>query len=110
MLWFSVQVRAGPPDGNALEKARRQRTAGGNAALFHRLKFQEALELAHARGMAHFAQGLGFNLPDPLAGHVKLAANLLKGARVTVADAEAQFQHPALAVIEARENVAQFVL
>jgi hypothetical protein len=50
-------------------------------------------------GMAHFAQRLGFDLADALAGDVELAAHFLQRARVAVAQAEAQFQDLALALV-----------
>ena len=46
--------------------------------------------------MAKLAQSLGLDLPDPLAGHVEVAPDLLEGPRPSVLQAEAELEHPAL--------------
>ena len=75
--------------------------------LIHFLECQETLQLTKPRGMPHFPQGLGFDLPDPFAGDFKLAANFLQRAGRTIAKAKAQFQHLALPLCQTREHVAQ---
>lgn len=61
---------------------------------------KEALQLAQARGMTHFAEGLGFNLPDALAGYLKLFTHFLECAAVAVGETEAQLKHFAFALGE----------
>ena len=78
--------------------------------LFDFFDFEEAVQLADARGVAHFAEGLGFDLADAFAGHFELLADLFERARVTIHEAEALFEHFALALVQAAEHVAQFVL
>jgi hypothetical protein len=73
------------------------------------VEFEEALELADAGGMAHFAEGLGFDLADALAGDVELAADFLEGAGIAVAKAEAEFEDAAFAGGKAGEDVAELV-
>src|SRR5581483_10770142 len=75
-----------------------------------RLQFEETLELADARGMAHFSQRLGFDLADALARDLELPAHFLERARVAIAQAKAQLEHLALALGEAGEHVTEFVL
>src|SRR5580698_10181850 len=76
-----------------------------NEVLFDRLEFQEALKLADAGGVAHFPQGLGFDLANALAGDIELFADFLEGAGIAVTEAEAQFQYAALAGIETGKHV-----
>ena len=59
----------------------------------HLLDLKKAVELSDARGMAHFAKGLGFDLPDALTSHLKLPSDFVQGARIAVAQAEAQLQN-----------------
>src|SRR5688572_18181061 len=42
--------------------------------------FEEALQLADAGGVAHFAEGLGFDLADALAGDLELFADFFERA------------------------------
>jgi len=44
--------------------------------LDYSLHLKKTVQLPDPGRMPHFAQGLCFNLPDPLACHAKLAANL----------------------------------
>ena len=50
---------------------------------------EEALELAEARGVAHFPQGLGLDLANTFAGDLELFADFLQRAAVAVGEAEA---------------------
>ena len=54
--------------------------------------FEETLELADPGGMAHLAQGFGFDLADALSGDTKLPADLLKSSAVAVHEAESLFK------------------
>ena len=72
--------------------------------------FEEAFELADARRVTHLAQRLGFDLADALAGDPELPAHFLQRAAVAVDQAEAQFQHLALALGQGLEHVADLVL
>jgi hypothetical protein len=60
-------------------------------------QFDEAFQLPNAGGVAHFPEGLGFDLADPLAGDLELAADFLKRAAVAVLEAESLFEDLALA-------------
>ena len=73
-------------------------------------RFEEALELADARGVAHLAERLGLDLADTLARDPELLPNLLQGTRTAVAQAETQFQHLPLAFGQAAKHVAELVL
>ena len=59
--------------------------------------FQEAMELADAGGVTHFAQRLSFDLSDALASHSELPADFLQGSGVAVAQSKSQLQNLALA-------------
>jgi hypothetical protein len=54
---------------------------------------QEAMQLADAGRMPHFAERFGFDLPDAFARDAELFADFFQGAGVTVADAEAEFEN-----------------
>src|SRR3990170_5768405 len=54
---------------------------------------QEAPELLGARRVAELAEGLGLDLPDALAGHGEVLADLLERVLAPVGQAEAQAQH-----------------
>ena len=71
---------------------------------------EEAFELADASRVPHFAQRLGFDLPDAFAGHLELAADFLKGPAVAVDQSEALLQHLPLAFGECVEHVFDFFL
>ena len=53
--------------------------------------FDEAFQFADARGVTHFAEGLRFDLADPFAGDLELAADFFEGAAVAVLESEALF-------------------
>ena len=59
---------------------------------------QEALELADACGVTHFAEGFGLDLADSFAGDFELFADFLKRAAVSIGEAEAELEHLALAL------------
>src|SRR6059058_5468376 len=73
------------------------------------LNFEEAVELADARGVPHFAEGFGFDLANAFARDPELFADFFEGAGIAVAQAEAQFENFALALIETSKHVAEFV-
>src|SRR5258706_14466555 len=54
---------------------------------------QKPLQMADARGMAHFAERLGLDLPDAFTGDAKLLADLFERARIAIPQPETQFQH-----------------
>src|SRR5262245_47224470 len=74
------------------------------------------------RRSGDFAQLLGFcerlqllqrlvlDLADPLAGDVEGAADLVEGPRMLAAEAVAQLEHPALAIRQVLERLAQRLL
>ena len=41
--------------------------------------------------MTHFAEGLGFNLPDAFSGDIELLPDFLQSARVAITQTKAQF-------------------
>jgi hypothetical protein len=60
-----------------------------NSVAIQAFNLQKAVQLPQTRGMAHFAERLGLDLPDPFARDIELVANFLKRARVAVAQAKA---------------------
>ena len=70
--------------------------------------FQIAVQLADARGVPHFAERFGFDLPDALARDPELAADFFERPRVAIAEAETQLQYPSFALGQAAQHVAQF--
>src|SRR5690242_18235577 len=73
------------------------------------LNFEEAVELADAGGVTHFAEGFGFDLADAFAGDAKLFTDFFEGARVAVTKAEAEFENFPFAFGEAGEYVGELV-
>jgi hypothetical protein len=72
-------------------------------------EFQKSVQLPDARGVPHFAERLGFDLPDALARDPELAADFFERARVAISKAEPQLQHFSFAFGQAAKHVAQFV-
>jgi len=72
--------------------------------------FQKAVQLADARGVAHFAERLGFDLPDALTGDTELLPDFLERTRATIAQTKTQFQNLPFALGQAAQHVAEFVL
>ena len=72
--------------------------------------FQEAGKLPDSGGMAHLAEGFGFDLADALAGDFELPAHFLQRAGITVTQPKAQFQHLPFPFRQAAQDIAQFVL
>ena len=60
-------------------------------------QLDEAFEFPDAGGVAHFAEGFGFDLADAFAGDLELATDFFEGAGVTVLEAEALFEDFAFA-------------
>ena len=48
------------------------------------------MQLANTGRVAHFTERFGFDLPDALTGHLKLAADLFECSRVAIGEAEAE--------------------
>ena len=74
------------------------------------LGIEEALQVPDSRRVTQFAQSFGFNLADPLAGHIIHLADLLQRPLVPVNQAEAHFEDFSLAFGQAGQHVAQFFL
>src|SRR5829696_1666328 len=71
--------------------------------------FNKSLQLANPRRVSHFAQGFGFDLANAFARDLELLANFFEGAGITVPEAEAKFQHFALAFAQAAKDIAQLI-
>ena len=76
----------------------------------HVRELDEAFELPDAGGVPHFAEGLGLNLADPLAGDLELATHFLESAAVAVLEAEALLKDLAFTLGESVENFVDLVL
>jgi hypothetical protein len=61
---------------------------------------QEALQLAKACGVTHFAEGFSLNLADPFAGDFELFADFFERAAVAIGEAETELEHFAFALGE----------
>jgi len=91
------------------------RGAGRATSLFRRswsiqgFNFQKAVQLADARGVAHFAERLGLDLTDAFARDFEILADFFQRARTAVHQTKALFQHHPLALGQAAQHVAQFV-
>ncbi len=59
--------------------------------------------------MTQFAQGLGLNLTDTLAGNIELASDLLQSAGCPVMDTETQFKNFAFPVIKGTEHMSNLI-
>ena len=85
------------------------RSATGATLLDDLLDFEEAVELADAGWMTHFAEGFGFDLADAFAGDAELFADFFQSARVAIAEAESQFENFSFAFGKAAEDVGELV-
>src|SRR3989304_5250102 len=68
-------------------------------------RFQEAPELLRSRGVAELPERLCFDLPDPLARHGEVLADLFQGVLAAVGEAEAEAEHLLLARRERVEDL-----
>src|SRR6188474_1736107 len=68
------------------------------------------LELPAPARVAQLAQRLGLDLPDPLAGDVEVAADLLEGPAAAILEAEAKLEDASLARREAVEHPLHLLL
>src|SRR3990167_1510429 len=68
-------------------------------------RFQEAPELLRSRGVAELSERLCFDLPDPLARHGEVLADLFQGVLAAVGEAEAEAEHLLLARRERVEDL-----
>src|ERR1043165_3335689 len=94
--------RSRRPRGRRLRASwviRPSRRSGG------RFVFEETLEVTEARGVAHFPQGLGFDLPDAFAGDFVLAADFLERPLLAVAQTKTQFEDMAFAFGQRRQHL-----
>src|SRR5215831_16963696 len=89
-------------------KNRRPLGAGGRASATDSV--EESFELAAAYRVLQLADGLGLDLPYPLARHLEDAADLLQRVGVTVAQAVAELDDLALAVGQRLEHLLDLVL
>src|SRR5262249_25967495 len=71
---------------------------------------EEALELPAPDGVLQLADGLGLDLPDPLAGDLEDPADLLERVGVAVAQAVPQLDDLALAVGQGLEHLVGLLL
>src|SRR6266542_5895390 len=71
---------------------------------------QVVLELARPARVAELAKRLRLDLPDPLAGHVEVAADLLESPRPPILQAEAKLEHPPLPRSERIEDSLDLLL
>src|SRR5690606_31234647 len=71
-----------------------------------RLLVEEAAQVVAAGGVAQLAQGLGFDLPDPLAGDVELLADFFQRVVGIHVDAEAHAQYLGFTGSEAGQHFA----
>ena len=74
------------------------------------IRFQKAVQLPQARGVAHFAERLGLDLPNAFTGDLELMADVFQRAGVAITDAKAKLEHLPFAFIQAAQHVAQHVL
>ena len=77
--------------------------------LLHLPHFEESVQLAYARGMAHLAERFGLDLPDAFARDAELLAHLFERAGIAVTQAETQGEDHLLALTQAAEHVGEFV-
>src|SRR5262245_49861460 len=71
---------------------------------------QDGLVFLGSRGVAELSQGLGFDLADPLAGHVEGAADLFQGVLGAVPDPEPHLENLLLARRQGLQDPAGLVL
>ena len=80
----SPQLIRNPNRGNSM--ARRRMLSG-------RLLVEETAQVIGAGGVAQFAQCLGLDLTDPLAGHIELLADFFEGMVGVHVDTKTHAQH-----------------
>ena len=66
---------------------------------------QKTFKLTLPGRMPKLAQGLGFNLPDALPGHLVLPADLLQRAGKPIVEPVAQLQNTAFPLAQAMEHL-----
>src|SRR3979411_2805712 len=94
---------------------RRQSAGGGGAGYRGRepqralLAVDEALELLRPARVPQLAERLGLDLPDALAGHLEVLADLLEGVIALLADAEAHAQDLLLARRQGLEHLPRLL-
>src|SRR5712671_1080130 len=71
--------------------------------------FEESVKMADAGRMAHFAQGLGFDLPNTFTGDAELFAHFLQRTGKAIAQAEAQFKHSSFALGQSGEDIRKLI-
>src|SRR5205823_11093720 len=72
--------------------------------------FKETLELSDTSRMPHFAQGLCFNLTNPLAGNLELPAHFLQRSAVAIDQPKSLLEHLPLPIGERLQHVLDFFL
>src|SRR5205085_11457774 len=73
-------------------------------------RLKETFELPNPGRMAHFAQGLRFDLANALASDLELTAHFLEGPAVSINQSESLLQHLAFAVRESFQHILDFFL
>ena len=71
---------------------------------------QEALQLAKACGVTHFAKCFGLNLADPFAGDFELFADFFERAAAAVFKAESELKDPCFALCQGVQHFANLLL
>src|SRR5262245_4308715 len=72
-------------------------------------RLEEAPELLRARGVAELPERLGLDLPDALARHGEVLADLLQGVLAAVGQAEAEAEHLLLARGEGGQHLVRLL-
>src|SRR5438105_12657149 len=70
----------------------------------------DVAEAVDVRKRAQLVQALVLDLPDPLAGHVERAAELVERVRVPALEPVAELEYAPLALTERRETPAQLLV
>src|SRR6185312_15000993 len=88
----------------------RRRLLGFMAVLARYWLVQVLAKQQRPRRVAELGQGLRLDLPDPLAGHTELPADLFQRPRMPVGQPEAQLDDPLLPLRQLAEHPVELVL
>src|SRR5512146_3320720 len=84
--------------------------AGAGLTVHDLAHLDKAVKLADPRRMPHLTQGLGFDLAEAFAGDAELLADLFQGAVIAIPQSKSQFEHLALALRQAAQDIVELVL